>query len=189
MPLNESPCVVFLFATAVGGFASACSVLIQPAGVFAPGVIFGLAIAYAINRSVCRIDIGQTSGIAAGALLAYWCAGFTGLFSQRWLGQSTDFLSNALAGCVAGTIGALVVALFVYAAVAQFRSVRFVLSTALAGHLFGGLFLVSVTYLSDELRLPHPIDDFIGFPLWQAGLGTVIGLNAKRSSPMPESDA
>lgn len=166
--------VVFPVAGLCSGICSGISVVLQPLGIIAPGIFFGLALAHSINASVTRLSTGQRFSIVTVSTGGYILAGVACLLCARLPEVDSWLFQSALAGIIAGTIGAMTVATSFAFTISAMSLVRTLLIVPVAGALLGAGFMILQVYLSDFTSFGHPYDDIVSFPLWQIGVASVI---------------
>lgn len=166
--------VVFPVAGLCSGLCSGISVVLQPLGIIAPGIFFGLALAHSMDTSVTRLSTGQRFSIIAVSTGGYIIAGVACLMCTRLPEVDSWLLRNALPGTIAGAIGAMIVATSFAFTISAISPVRTLLIVPAAGALLGAGFMVLSVYISDCTSFGHPYDDIVSFPLWQIGVASVI---------------
>ena len=158
----------------VAGLCSGISVVLQPLGIIAPGIFFGLALAHSMDASVTRLSTGQRLSIIAASTSGYILAGVACLLCARLPEVDSWLLRTALPGTIAGAIGALTVATSFAFTISAMSPLRTLLIVPLAGALLGAGFMVLNVYISDCTSFGHPYGDILSFPLWQIGVASVI---------------
>lgn len=169
-----------VFATSgfIAGLCSGATVILRPLGVVSPGVFFGLALTYAITRSIQPLRIATRISLVACSTLAHLLAICAALLSMRLPGIGNGILSSAISGGLAGWVGATAVGFSIFVLVPRLRSMLMLGIVMLAGAIFGTLFGAVGVYISDHTTLGHPFDDLVIYPLWHTGVAASIALIA-----------
>jgi len=176
------PFVAFPVAGLCSGICSGLSVILQPLGIIAPGIFFGLALAYSFETSVMRISSGQRKTIIVASTGGYIIAIVASLLSARLPGFDNGLLYGMYAGTIAGGIGAMIVATSLAVTISTLAPIRTLFIVTLAGALFGAGFMFCGIYISDHTSIGHPFDDIVSFPLWQTGVASFIPLCNRTSA-------
>lgn len=168
------PIITFPVAGLVSGICSGLSSIVSPLGFLSPGVIFGIAISYAIHTTLKPLSFAQRCSLVGGSTFAHMIAIVVSLLSVRLPGFDNGFVSGALSGAIAGMAGGLGFATSLVVVVQELRSASTVLAVTLAGTVFGSLFIIVGVYIADYTAAGYPISYIVSFPLWQVGVASVI---------------
>jgi hypothetical protein len=182
MMKTSLPFLTFPLAGLCYGICSGFSVILQPLGIIAPGIFFGLALVYSFDASVTLLSAGKRATIIAASTCGYIIAIVASLLSARLPGFDNGLLYGVYAGTIAGGVGAIVVATSLAVVVSALSPVRTLLIVTLAGSIFGAGFMYVGIYISDRTPFGHPFDDFVSFPLWHAGVASVVPLRTRSSN-------
>ncbi len=174
--MNNTQPIFFVFPIAglCSGVCSGISVVVPPLGVFVPGILFGFALTYSLNTSVTRLTTGQQAAIIAASSTGFIAAIIACLLSARLPGFDNGLLYSTYAGAIAGTTGAMIVAVGILFTISSMSLIRTLLFVPVAGALFGAAFMFVGVYISDHTPFGHPFDDLVSFPLWQTGVASVV---------------
>ena len=167
--------LAFPVAAAVSGFASGISYIVPGGGIIFPGLFFGIALAYAVHHTVEELKPAIGAVLVLLSTCGFWVACITTLFSIRLFGGGNNLASDFIAGILAGSAGASVLAAGLAISSERFQSFRFVAVISATGAVCGAAFAV-VVYLHDNAHLPHPIDFIFGYVIWQVGVASVVPL-------------
>lgn len=176
------PFVVFTVAGLFSGICSGLSVILQPLGIIAPGLLFGAAIGHSLNSSMTRLLPRQRIALIVASTGAYFTAMGATLLSARLPGFDNGLLYSAFAGAIGGGAGALIVATSLTVIAPILSPPRMLIIVTLAGACFGAIFMFCGVYISDHTALGHPVDDIVSFTLWQTGVASVMPF-CQRCSP------
>ena len=174
-----SPRATFIICATVSAIATGLSPLFPGAGVILPGVFFGIAIAYAINRKIEPLRPISRVLLIALSIFGYWIACVTGAVTVRLYGGENGFMAGAVIGAAAGGAGASFVAAGVAIASNYFQSMRVFVVTTLAGTTYGAVFMIASVWLRDFIHAPDSLVLVISFLIWQVGVASAIPLPRK----------
>lgn len=169
MQMRQSPHKLFLIASLLSGLGSSLSVAIPPVALLFPGLFFGLALAYAANRTILPLSTGQKVAIVSGTTIAYLLAILTSLLSMRVVGIGNSFEASAIPLGSAGGVGGLLIALTLAVLFEEFRLAVCIVSISIIGFFGGILFAVIATYVLDNM-----FAILVLFPLWQVAVASTI---------------
>lgn len=182
---TTSPCVKFTTAGFVSGWVSGVFATMPPLGLFLPGILFGVAISCAVDKSLMPLSFRQRTALVVSSITAYFVAIVVSPLPMSFPGFGNGFFSGGCSGAIAGGVGALIVAISLVVVVQVLRSISMVIVVSFAGALFGSLYVIVGVYISDHLDF-EPLESIpwgflVTFPLWQTGVASVIPLFRRRS--------
>lgn len=169
--------LIFVYCALTSGLASELSVVLKPLGVIAPGILFGLALCYAVSVISERSTTISQTMIVVASTISYLVAEIVGVSSARLPGFNNGYVYGGIAGALAGFMGSLGVASALAYCENSLRSIGQVALTSLTGMVAGIAFTTVGVYISDSTPLGHPFDDFLTFPLWQVSVATAISFS------------
>ncbi len=174
--------LAFPLAAVISGFASGMSCIVPGGGIFFPGLLFGIAVLFAVHNAAESCHPAMATIVVLFSLVGYWIACITTLLSIRLFGGGNNIASDAMGQTLAGGVGASIIAIGLAISCRSFRSFNFVALTAAAGAVCGAVCGLLV-YLHDNAHLPHPLDFILTYVIWQVGVASVMPFAKKKQLP------
>ena len=152
-----SPRATFIICATLSAIASGLSTLFPGAGAILPGVFFGIAIAYAINRKIEPLRPISRVLLVTLSIFGFWIACVTAAITVRLYGGENSFMAGAVIGAAAGGAGASFVAACMAIASKYFQSMRVFVVTTLAGTTYGAVLVIAGVWLRDFIHAPNSL--------------------------------
>jgi hypothetical protein len=146
----------------------------------APGLIFGIAIAYAANL-ISPLRRLRVLGIIAGSGLAYFVAVYASMFMTLVIPITSPLAVGCLNFMFAGLIGGVILSLAVIPSLRLVPRRGIATALALAGAGLGYIQFLVALILRDKIQLQDPLPHVAGFMIWQTGVSAIIGAGLKNA--------